>query len=81
MVWGGGLSGRLGAASLGFAGAVVCAGGLCMPICQGGHDGGLCIVVCIAFFFGVSYRCGFWLFTGPPSSLDYVSSYLFSSRI
>ena len=29
-------------------------------------------------FFGVSYGCGFWLFTGPPSILDYALSYLFS---
>ena len=27
--------------------------------------------------FVVSYGCGFWLFTGPPSTLDYVLSYFF----
>ena len=32
----------------------------------------------VFFFFGVSYGCGFRLFTGPPSTLDYVLSYLFS---
>ena len=56
---------------------------LCIGGYAGGHVGGLCMVACIAFaffvfVFGVSYGCGFGLFMGPSSTLDYVSSYLFS---
>ena len=51
---------------------------LCIGGYTGGHVGGLCVVVCIASFFfiylfcffGGSLGCGFWLFTGPPSTLD-----------
>ena len=57
---------------------------LCIRGYTRGHVGGLRVVVYIAsffffiFFFGGLYGCGFWLFTGPPSTLDYVLSYLFS---
>ena len=129
MVWGGGLTGRLRAASEGLAGGcgvhwwarhanvsvwclLMCVGEcqcthgshcvalghnlvglwflslhwgflLCIEGYAGGgggilHIGGLCMVVCIAVFFGVSYDCSFWLFMGPPSTLNYVLSYLFS---
>ena len=52
----------------------------------GGGGGGGMLVGCAWWcasraFFGVSYGCGFWLFTGPSSNLDYVLtnlSYLFS---
>ena len=46
-------------------------GGACWWVLCGGVDHGF-------LFFVVSYGCGFWLFTGPPSTLDYVLSYLFS---
>ena len=56
-------------------------------LCIGGYAGGGMLVGCawwrashffFVFVFGVSYGCGFGLFMGPPSTLDYVSSYLFS---
>ena len=42
-----------------------------------GYAGGMlvgCVWWCASGFpfFGVSYGCGLWLFTGPPSTLDYV---------
>ena len=36
-----------------------------------------CAWWCPSGVFGMSYGCGFWLFTGPPSTSDYV---LFSFR-
>ena len=37
-------------------------------------------MVCIMYLLCVLLvvPCGSWLFTGPPSALDYVLSYLFS---